>query len=289
MLLPIVSHFMAGSEGVLAWLIDLGSHWQCLYSLGLLVFVALASWLDRRWAVLFLALPLPWLTASPAAPMLPKERVSLTVASANVHIDNQNTQLLRQWLAQAQPDVVVLLEVSPEYIAGLAPLRAYPHRKVLDKDGLFSIALLSRLPLADVEVQHDPEGIPRLAVQVELSDQRVRILAEHPMPPISAGYHHVRNAKFAARAAEARVSGLPTVLVGDLNASPWSSAFGGLAANGLRRATGFVPTWPAVGRVFPGIPIDHVLVSAHWSVVSQARGPDLGSDHYPVVVELALR
>jgi endonuclease/exonuclease/phosphatase (EEP) superfamily protein YafD len=116
----------------------------------------------------------------------------------------------------------------------------------------------------------------------------VRILAEHPMPPLSPFYHGQRNQKLAERAGDAGVSSLPTVLAGDLNATPWSSAFSGLAAKWLRRATGIVPTWPAAGAWLPGIPIDHVLVSRHWAVVSQERGPDLGSDHYPVLVRLAL-
>jgi endonuclease/exonuclease/phosphatase (EEP) superfamily protein YafD len=36
------------------------------------------------------------------------------------------------------------------------------------------------------------------------------------------------------------------------------------------------------------LPIDHVLARGY-EVASGARGPDLGSDHYPVLVRLARR
>ena len=38
-----------------------------------------------------------------------------------------------------------------------------------------------------------------------------------------------------------------------------------------------------------GIPIDHVAVNDGFTVVSHRKLPDFGSDHYGVVVELALR
>jgi endonuclease/exonuclease/phosphatase (EEP) superfamily protein YafD len=38
-----------------------------------------------------------------------------------------------------------------------------------------------------------------------------------------------------------------------------------------------------------GIPIDHVLASAHWRVVESQVGPDVGSDHFPVAVVLQLK
>ena len=38
-----------------------------------------------------------------------------------------------------------------------------------------------------------------------------------------------------------------------------------------------------------GIPIDHVLVTPQWLVVEREVGPNLGSDHLPVIVQIALR
>jgi len=86
----------------------------------------------------------------------------------------------------------------------------------------------------------------------------------------------------------AGASSLPAIVVGDLNATPWSNAFSGLGHAGLLRATGLKPTWPAIGLGWMGIPIDHVLVTPHWSVMERQIGPNIGSDHLPVMVRIGL-
>jgi endonuclease/exonuclease/phosphatase (EEP) superfamily protein YafD len=96
----------------------------------------------------------------------------------------------------------------------------------------------------------------------------------------------VRNVKLAALVKRATASAIPTVLAGDLNATPWSSAFSGLAQLGLRRASGFTATWPAVLQGVLGPPNDQALVTQHWAVVARQVGPLLGSDHLPVLVRL---
>ena len=286
LLLPLLSHLLADSSGTLAWLVDLASHWQWLFLLGLAMFAGLACCLDKRWAVLLLALPLPWLTASAPAPAGDPQAQVFAVASANVHLDSRNTQALATWLAQEKPDVVVLLEVSPAYAQGLRALRDYPFQHIVAQDSPFGIAVLSRHPLLQIEVIEDAQGIAHIEAQLQWHGHPVGIIALHPMPPLSPQYHRVRNAKLAALAKQAAASGIPTVLAGDLNATPWSSAFSGLAQLGLRRASGLAATWPAVLQGVLGLPIDHVLVTPHWAVVARQVGPQLGSDHLPVLVRL---
>lgn len=286
LLLPLLSNLLADSTGTLAWLIDLASHWQWLFLLGLVVFTGLAYWGDKRWAVLLLALPLPWLTASAPAPTGEPQAATFSVASANVNLHSRNTQALATWLAQEKPDVVVLLEVSPAYAAGLRTLREYPFQRIVAQDSPFGIAVLSRHPLQQVEVIEDAQGIAHIEAQLQWRGLPVGIIALHPMPPLSPRYHRVRNAKLTALAKQAASSAIPTVLAGDLNATPWSSAFSGLAQLGLRRASGLAATWPAVLQGVLGLPIDQILVSQHWAVVARQVGPQLGSDHLPVLVRL---
>lgn len=286
LLLPLLSHLLAGVAGTLAWLIDLASHWQWLFLLGLVVFAGLACCRDKRWAVLLLALPLPWLTASAPAPTGEPQAQVLAVASANVHLHSRNIKALVAWLAQEKPDVLVLLEVSPAYAQGLRTLRDYPFQHIVAEDSPFGIAVLSRHPLQQIEVIEDAQGIAHIEALLQWHGQPVGIIALHPMPPLTPQYHSVRNAKLAALARHATASGIPTVLAGDLNATPWSSAFSGLAQLGLRRASGLAATWPAVLQGVLGLPIDHVLATQHWAVVARKVGPQLGSDHLPVLVHL---
>ena len=285
---PLLALLPAESAGGIAWILDLGAHWQWVFAPGLALAAGVAMFADPRWALLLPALALPWLSASPSLPAAAAGTATFGIASANVHMDNQDVRPLAQWLAHEQPDVVVVLEVSPAYAKGLHTLDAYPHRHIVAQDDPFGIAVVSRHPLLRAATVRDAEGIAHIEALISWQGRQVAVIAVHPMPPISSRYAAVRNAKLAAWARAAAASGLPTLVAGDLNATPWSIAFNGLDGLGLRRVTGVAPTWPAALRGVAGIPIDHVLANPHWLRISSARGPDLGSDHLPVLARLCL-
>lgn len=276
----------AGSASVIVWVFDLAAHWQWLFVPTTAIGAGLASLADRRWALLLPLLALPWLTASALLPAANGGTPGLSIASANVHFDNQNVAPLARWLAQEQPDLVVVLEVAPIYAQGLMALDDYPHRHIVPQDNPFGIAVLSRHPLSGVRTVRDADGIPHIEALLTWQGRQIRLIAVHPMPPISAAFAASRDRQLAAWATSADRQ--PTLLAGDLNATPWSSAFNGLDKLGLRRATGLAPTWPFALQALSGIPIDHVLASHHWQRIDSARGPDLGSDHAPVLARLAL-
>ncbi len=104
----------------------------------------------------------------------------------------------------------------------------------------------------------------------------------------------------AAAATKAREQGLPLVVLADLNSTPSGSRSRRLASVGLRRSKPLLSalgTWPSdgvpgagglVGRWPLAIAIDDALVSSEWSVRTWTRGDSRGSDHWPVVVDLAL-
>lgn len=283
----LLSMLPAESSGTAVWLLDLAAHWQWVFAPALTISTGLASLADRRWALLLPLLGLPWLTASALLPATNgATQPAFTIASANVHMDNRDIGALARWLAQEKPDVLVVLEVTSIYAQGLQTLDAYPHRHIAAQDGPFGIALLSRHPLAHARTIQDADGIPHIDARLTWQGREIRVLAVHPMPPISPAFATSRDRQLAAWARLAKVQ--PTLLAGDLNATPWSRAFNHLDALGLRRATGLAPTWPAALRGLSGIPIDHVLASQHWMRIDSRRGPDLGSDHAPVLARVAL-
>ncbi len=234
-----------------------------------------------------------WLTASEPTSGLEHENVQsasvLSVASANVNLENRDAATLVRWLAEVKPDVLVLQEVSPEYARELDALHGYPFRHLVPRNDPFGIAVLSRFPIVQAQTVEDETGIEHIEALIDWNGKKIRLTAWHPMPPISQYDHTKRNLQLLALAKEAKASGQPAIVAGDLNATPWSIAFSNLDQAGLRRASGLTPTWPAVGRGWIGIPIDHVLVTSHWSVVEREVGPNLGSDHLPVIVRIALR
>lgn len=287
---PGISGLLSASGGTIPWLVDLASHWQWLYA-AMLIPACVILMLDRaRWGLVLLAIPLPLVTASESAPAAAREAgmATLSVASVNVHLDNRDVAPLVRWLAEASPDVVVLHEVSPEYARQLETYGGYLYRQLAPANDPFGIAILSRLPLTGAKINTDMDGIRHMSALLNWNGQPVTLITWHPMPPLSPRYHQSRNTRLRAIAEAVRRDSHPAVLAGDLNATPWSNAFHGIDQMGLRRVTGLLPTWPAAGLGWMGIPIDHILVSAQWRVVEVSRGPDLGSDHLPVVARIAL-
>lgn len=287
LLLPLIVRLLPDSSGKTGWLLDLAVHWQWLFFAGLLVCVAVAGWLDKKWALFAVLLPLPWLSASPAL-LQGDTGPILTLASSNIHVGTTQVGPLANWLAQEKPDFVVLLEVSPELAMNLPTLKDYPYQILHPDSTPFGIAMLSRLPIKDSHIIDDQNGIAHIEADVLFGQQLIAVTAFHPMPPLSPYFQQVRNQQLSALAQKNQARNIPTVLAGDLNATPWSQAFAGLDDLGWKRATGIRPTWPAWGQGVMGIPIDNVLASRHWRLKTHAVGPNLGSDHLPVVVRLAL-
>lgn len=286
MLLPFSRALPGEAGGIIPWLLDLGRHWQWLFLLVFVVSLMVLSLKEKRWLWAVLFIPLPWLSASLPVSGGDAASADLSVASANVHVSNSNPGLLLNWLAVEQPDVVVVQEVSPQYGAALEGLANYPYRVIAPERSAFGMALLSRYPLSNTRVFRDDPGIVRIETSVLLEDRMVKVMAIHPVPPVSPHFHRLRDELLKTLVMETGES--TALIVGDLNATPWSSAFTPLEGFGWRRATGLWPTWPASGKGVLGIPIDHVLTSPGWRVSHYAVGPDLGSDHLPVIVRLVL-
>jgi endonuclease/exonuclease/phosphatase (EEP) superfamily protein YafD len=99
-----------------------------------------------------------------------------------------------------------------------------------------------------------------------------------------------RDEVLARLAAEARESQGPVVMVGDLNATPWCHGMKPVFAAGLRDTRwgrGLATTWRS-NNPLVAIPIDHVLIKGALAVANHRIGPELGSDHRAVVVDLLL-
>jgi endonuclease/exonuclease/phosphatase (EEP) superfamily protein YafD len=271
------------------WLLDLAAHWQWLFAAALLLgALTLARKHPRAlWALVLL--PLPWWSATPTLPQASDSAApSFTLASANVHVGTTQVAALAQWLAGAQPDAVVVLEVSPTLARELGSLHDYPHQVVHPDESPFGMALLSRWPLKHHAIVNDANGIARIDAQLEWNTRTLAISAVHPMPPLSPHWAAERDQTLLTVAQQHNTHAQAALIAGDFNATPWSSAFAPLQALGWLRATGLRPSWPTVGQGIMGIPIDHVLASPHWQLQHQSLGPDLGSDHRPVLVKLSL-
>jgi len=235
----------------------------------------------RRWP-LFLIPLIAALGMVPAMFRGAEPRAGFTVArlvTSNVLSSNPDPVSAVASLLRLDADILILLEPDHSWRPHLAPLReAYPiHREILREDN-FGICLYARRGAITVWQPEDVE-VPGLV----LAYDGVDILAVHPPPPFSAGYHDMWWTELNAIAGWA--ANRPNVIVaGDLNATPWSSGFTHLCSVGGLRGIGGLRTWnPTWMRgTLLASPIDHVLVGSGLGISSHAVGPAMGSDHQPV-------
>ena len=219
----------------------------------------------------------------------------LRVVTANLYVLNPSFAAAGRSLRGLRPDVLVVPELSADGLAGLRAsglLADLPH-SVVELDGRAeTVGLFSRLPLADVTTRASAaRALPRATVRVD--GLAVRVLAAHPLPPLSV-FQRLWRASLADLVREAGQVDLPLVVAGDLNADRDHAPFRDLLATGLRdahdeRGRGLARTWPAS---LPLLHLDHVLVrdgaGGRLAVVDVREAQVAGSDHLAVVADVAV-
>ena len=236
---------------------------------------------------------LPYFGFTAAAAVRP---ANLRVLAFNMHGAATDRAEFRDLIESEHPDLVVLSEIS----GGIPTLQVEtpqlpPYILGKPRGALDSTVLFSQWPLTnvrDAQTSNGEAGV--LSAEVCSSDRWngcLRIIALHGAPPFGTGAatQTEQLAIVAGLAAAAPERG--ALVAGDLDATPWSPAFamllsrGKLVDTGLYR--GLTATW--VSRVpLIGLPIDHVLVSPGILVTNNHLGADVGSSHFPVIVDLAI-
>ncbi len=209
---------------------------------------------------------------------------------ANLHVENTDAEPLLALLDEVDPDLVVLQEFTPEWLEALEPIASsYRYRVVEPRYDPFGIALYSKYPLeASTVIGSVPLGHPDIVATALVGGERLHIVSTHPMQPLGSTNYGDRNLQLDSVADLAARSPRPLIVVGDLNITMWANHYQRLEVTGglrnARRGYGIAPTWPA--WLYPGrIPIDHVLVSDGLVVTDFEAGPNIGSDHLPIVVK----
>jgi endonuclease/exonuclease/phosphatase (EEP) superfamily protein YafD len=289
---------VTGFLGRLWWVFELTSHFRP--HLALVLGALAAIWaMKRRWRmtavcgvaaaanaslVFFLLCPEAHLVAT-AGPRL--RLVSLNVHTANV------SDLVLEFLRRTDADVLLLMEVNERWMSALGSLRTnYPYVIAEPREDNFGIALFSRLTLTNIEVvEFGNAEVPSIAVTVAVGGQDIFLLGTHPLPPSSAENARLRNEQLKEIAARIRHFAMPAIVLGDLNCTPWSPYFSELLRDGglknPSQGRGLFGSWPAWMR-FARISLDHCLVTPLIHASNKQLGPQVGSDHLPLVIELQI-
>lgn len=288
---------VATSFGFAHRIVELFSHFRLQYlaasSLLLIVFAVMR---DPVYTILMLVTTVfnasfivPWYFAVPTS----AAGTRLKLLHANVYSHNDAYGRLLELVEAEKPDVIFLQEISPAWRNAMKELQNdYPFSYAEPRTDCFGIALFSRLPLDSLtHVDSPPLNYPTIVATLTANGQPLTLISTHPTTPVSGSRYAARNEQLASIADMVRQAHGAVVLSGDFNISLWDPQYRILKkSTGLRcvrRGFGVLPTWPTF-MPFAMIPIDHALVSDEIRVVNTRTGSRIGSDHLPLIVEIAV-
>lgn len=281
------------------WRLELLCHFRVQYfwalTLATVMFVACRHWrlagVSAAVAAVNLALIVPLYFGGDR---LPGEQPLVRAMSINVHYLNRNYAGVLELVRRDRPDVLLLLEVTPEFAKGMSPLDSeYPFSRALPRYDAAGLALFSRLPIEQFDIRGRAEiGLPTFVAEIALPTGLLTLIGTHPASPGSADHAAMRNRQLTAIARWAREAPNPVMVLGDLNTTSWSPYFADLISDGelrdTRRGFGVQSTWPSAVPLLFRIPIDHCLVSSEIGVQARRVGSAVRSDHRPIVVDFWL-
>ncbi|MEN0060996.1 MAG: endonuclease/exonuclease/phosphatase family protein [Myxococcota bacterium] len=247
----------------------------------------------------------------------------LTVVSHNVLFRGGSPNATIRMLRQQNADVILLQEVTPDWVGRLKRAKLLPYHVFAPHRGTHGMAVLSRVPLTRPKLWRNDSG--RVIGQcVDLKGPKsvrgsgiCHVHLASPSGAVTQSEHPVRaaialerNARLRERqwtrlAREMKDRHDPILIGGDFNTLPeepwliearheWVDAARGL---GLRQATwpriaasAHRPPWPlgVVARQGPWFRIDYLLVSPSVGLNDATRLAGGGSDHLAVRATLTL-
>jgi endonuclease/exonuclease/phosphatase (EEP) superfamily protein YafD len=286
---------VVGFAGRFYWLFDLFANFRPHY-LGLSGLCAFSFALAKEWKWLTAALSItllnllilaPLWLANPAPADLEAKPIKLLVF--NINRDNQRLSEIRDYIVQSEADLVFILEASPQAVAELSRTQVYSVGLAQPRTDSFGLLILTRTPLSSQEII-DVEGLPAAEIAIRFGGVDYSFLALHTMPPVGSRNSERRDNMLAFAARWSQAHPQKAAIVGDFNATPWSSGFRALLSESgyinSQRGFGIQPTWPSILPAL-GIPIDHCLHSGELTTVERALGPFLGSDHRALIIRLS--
>ncbi|MFD2237076.1 endonuclease/exonuclease/phosphatase family protein [Aureimonas populi] len=297
--LALVAMVVAGFAGPWAAPLDSLVHFRAHLGVALLVLALALLALRRRksaaagglGAALALAFSLPWLLPASQAP---GNGPVYSLLQMNLLYRSTDMAAALQRIGEAQPDVITVQEITPQWRARLAPLdAAYPHQlHCEDADGFSGdSAIYSRRPFVeDAPTLCDSENSLAMA-RIDFNGVGVTVISHHQLWPWPAGQW----SRFGRLRETLASLPAPLLAAGDFNAAPWSALLAAYAeTTGARVLPGVGPTWltealPMEWGRWIGLPLNNLLASPEIAPAGIRRLAATGSDHLPVLLTFRLQ
>jgi len=281
--------------GRLGWAFDLMSHWPRHLAVVSLVICVLSIWRRTRIpAIAALAA-----TAINAAIVIgaggfalpqaaPPDARLIRIVSANVHGSLTALAKVAQLGRDYDADIVAVYEAPDEMNAALFDrlFADLPRRLLLsERENGWPVIRRSAIATREGEEITSTMYDGSHGVLLHASVLGVQVTTAHPPSPADPGLKADRDRQLSDIG-----PGLdqtkPFIIAGDFNSTPWGRAYATVPGTraGDPRLEG---TFPAIAGPL-GLPIDHIRFGGGLTLTDYRVGPDIGSDHLPLLATFAL-
>jgi endonuclease/exonuclease/phosphatase (EEP) superfamily protein YafD len=204
----------------------------------------------------------------------------IKIVSANLWSSNESPRAFLEMLAREQPEILFLQEAYGMWkpaLDALAPTYRFVAGCTYPNE-CNAVVFSNLTKVGDITPLASPYVTARLELPDRLGGGFIEVMSVHlTRPPPMAPQRD----QMTEIIATANSFGPSSFIAGDFNATPWTGALRYLDNNlGLVRRTGALFSWPTP---LPVAPIDHIYAGKNWHTVDIRRGPDIGSDHYPII------
>jgi endonuclease/exonuclease/phosphatase (EEP) superfamily protein YafD len=274
------------------WLFDLFNHFQFQYLAflfgALVILLAIKARREATIVAVLFLLPLSRILPCYFSPTSANTtRSPIRVASFNVLVSNHRHADALRWVRESRPDCIYFSETTDKWAKALEALaQDYPY-SIEEKSGF---AFYSKLPITHHQIIRCSDyEFPLLIAHLRTPHGEVAFFGIHPLPPVSRSWAEALEETMVVLAREVDQQSTPVIVTGDFNITRWSHMARPLKrARLLDASQGKSPgaTWM---RNIPliAIPIDRILIRGQGvDCQSFHIGPDLGSDHRPIMAEI---
>jgi endonuclease/exonuclease/phosphatase (EEP) superfamily protein YafD len=250
--------------------------------------------LNRRWLtrlammtaiICILPMGVRLLALRPFLPPTAPTAQPLSLVFSNVLCDSHHYDRVVAMARHENADLFAAAETTPVWIDHLDSLSdIYPYHVAPRDLGVFGVALYAKRPFTAQVFKTGSRGM--VLLRADFGGYIVYVA--HPMPPANPVLTEDNRVYLESLAARVAVETKPVIIAGDFNATIWAHNLKPLIRQKLQwpNGSGFAYSWP-VGRPWLRIQIDQVLTRG--AIAGRYRTlPNVGSDHYPIRVDLAM-
>jgi endonuclease/exonuclease/phosphatase (EEP) superfamily protein YafD len=228
----------------------------------------------------------------------PASGPTLRVMSMNLKYTQAHPDLIVSQILHYKPDVLALEDYTPfaQTAIETSTGNTYPYRQSYF-DYTQGLAIYSRLPFVEKTITTFTITRRQMRTVIFFNGHPIVIYVEHPYSPRSM--RRILNNRMATLDLAGQVSRekFPVIAAGDFNFNETTPNEEALKLVGLADAFetaghGRGSTWPVEPRWkqwLPGVRIDHIFFSRQLTCTWFAVGQYDGSDHLPIIADIAIR